>query len=365
LSFTAVLSAKRISATFVAVVAAALLISSSASGASLGRRTLTQGMSGQDVRVLQDFLTRAGFSTPVGGDFGPITLGNVKKFEKRHGLTVDGVVDAEFVAKIRAIADPTNARKTTAPGASDTTTTVAAPLTSTPKVKGRVGRTLGARVLKKGMSGQDVRVLQDYLGRAGFTAGIDGAFGPGTLRLVKRFQQAQELPVTGVVDAATVAALRRIGDISTAEVGGADFDMTTVAAPTGRAKLLANGLAVAPSDAPQEVKDVIAAGNEIATKPYVYGGGHGKWQDRGYDCSGSVSYALHFAGLLEESMPSGSFNSWEEPGRGQWITTYSHGSHMYMVVAGLRFDTSGADPSRWQSDLRSSSGFTARHPAGL
>lgn len=365
MSFTAVLSAKRMSATVVAVVAAALLISSTASGASLGRRTLTQGMSGQDVRVLQDFLTRAGFSTPVGGDFGPITLGNVKKFEKRNGLAVDGVVDAEFVAKLRTIADPKNARKTTtAPGASDTTTTttVAAPGTTTAP-KGRVGRTLGARVLKKGMSGQDVRVLQDYLGRAGFTAGIDGAFGPGTLRLVKRFQQAQELPVTGIVDATTVASLRRIGDSTSA--GGADFDMTTVAAPVGRAKLLANGLAVAPSDAPQAVKDVIAAGNEIATKPYVYGGGHGKWQDRGYDCSGSVSYALHFAGLLEESMPSGSFNNWEESGRGQWITTYSHGSHMYMVVAGLRFDTSGADPSRWQTETRSSSGFTARHPAGL
>ncbi|MDO8213013.1 peptidoglycan-binding protein [Conexibacter sp. CPCC 206217] len=314
-------------------------------------------MSGQDVRVLQDFLTRAGFATPVGGDFGPITLGNVKRFEKRYALPVDGVVDAPFVDKLRAVADPKNATKTTTP-------------TSTAKTRVKstaVGRHLGDRVLRKGSRGQDVRVLQDYLDRAGFTTTVDGAFGPGTERLVKRFQSTQELPVTGIVDAATVAVLRRIGDAGSAgsSAGGADFDMTTIAAPVGRAKLLANGLAVAPSDAPQEVKDAIAAGNEIASKPYVYGGGHGKWNDRGYDCSGSVSYALHFAGLLDESMPSGSFTSWEQPGRGQWITIYANGGHMYAVIAGLRFDTSGADPSRWQSDMRTNDGFTVRHPAGL
>jgi peptidoglycan hydrolase-like protein with peptidoglycan-binding domain len=347
LSFTAVLSAKRCAAAGAVAMAAALLISSTAFGAALGRRTLTQGMSGQDVRVLQDFLTRAGFSTPVGGDFGPITLGNVKKFEKRYGLAVDGVVDTAFVTKLRSVADPKNATKTT------TTTTGSR----------TAGRHLGDRVLKKGAKGQDVRVLQDYLDRAGFTTTIDGVFGPGTQRLVKRFQQSQELPATGIVDAATVAALRRVGDADSA--GGADFDMTSVAAPVGRAKLLSNGLAVAPSDAPQAVKDAIDAGNEIATKPYVYGGGHGSWTSRGYDCSGSVSYALHFAGLLDASMPSGGFMNWEQPGRGQWITTYANGGHMYMVIAGLRFDTSGADPSRWQTEMRSNSGFTVRHPAGF
>nr|WP_246345609.1 peptidoglycan-binding protein [Conexibacter arvalis] len=301
-------------------------------------------MSGQDVRVLQDFLTRAGFSTPIAGEFGPITVRNVKAFEKRHRLRVDGVVDSAFVAKIRSIVEPNGSRR------------------GTRAVVGRGSRHLGDRVLRRGMKGQDVRVLQDYLNRAGFDTSIDGAFGPGTLRMVKRFQQAQELKANGVVDAKTVAALRRIGDADSA--GGANFDMTTVEAPVGRAKLLSNGLAVAPADAPQAVKDVIAAGNEIATKPYVYGGGHGKWIDRGYDCSGSVSYALYRAGLLKNSMPSGGFMNWEQPGKGDWITIYAHGGHMYMVVAGLRFDTSGAKPSRWQTAMRSSSGFTVRHPAG-
>lgn len=350
--FTAAPVARRISAfafAAIAVLVATLLVTSTAQAAALGRRTLRQGMSGQDVRVLQDFLTRAGFATPIGGDFGPITLGNVKKFEKRHDLGVDGVVDAAFVAKIREIADPVSV------------TGGRARVKST-KVRA-AGRHLGDRVLKRGSRGQDVRVLQDYLDRAGFATDVDGVFGPGTQRLVKRFQSAQELPVTGVVDAATVDALRRIGDAAGA--GGANFDMSSVEAPVGRAKLLANGLAVAPSDAPQEVKDIIEAGNEIATKPYLYGGGHGKWKDRGYDCSGSVSYALHGGGLLDSSMPSGSFMNWEEPGKGKWITIYAHGGHMYMVIAGLRFDTSGANPSRWQADMRSSAGFTVRHPAGF
>lgn len=348
MSFTAAPAAKRISATVVAglaLLAAALLLPSTALGAALGRRTLEQGMSGQDVRVLQDFLTRAGLTTPIGGDFGPITLSNVKKFEKQNRLAVDGVVDAAFVTKLRAVADPRGSAQS-----------------SLKNTGAGAARSLGDRVLKKGMSGQDVRVLQDYLDRAGFTTTIDGAFGPGTLKLVKKFQQAQKLPVTGIVDATTVAALRRIGDA--ADAGGADVGVTTVSAPVGRAKLLANGLAVAPSDAPQAVKDVIAAANEIATKPYLYGGGHGKWIDKGYDCSGSVSYALYGGGLLDESMPSGGFMTWAEPGEGKWITTYSHPSHMYMVVAGLRFDTSGANPSRWKSEMRSSSGFKVRHPAG-
>ncbi len=101
--------------------------------------------------------------------------------------------------------------------------------------------------------------------------------------------------------------------------------------------------------------------------PYLYGGGHGKWEDRGYDCSGSVSYALHGAGLLEASMPSGGFMNWGDAGPGQWITTYAHGGHMFMTVAGLRFDTSGRSGAgtRWQADMRSKRGYSVRHPPGL
>jgi len=135
----------------------------------------------------------------------------------------------------------------------------------------------------------------------------------------------------------------------------------------GAATVGADGLALAPANAPDAVKQIIAAGNEIAKMPYHYGGGHGKWQDSGYDCSGSVSYALHGAGLLDQALPSGDFMSWGEKGPGQWVTLYANGGHMYMIVAGLRFDTSGRqqDGTRWHTTARSSSGYTVVHPPGL
>ena len=115
------------------------------------------------------------------------------------------------------------------------------------------------------------------------------------------------------------------------------------------------------------VKEIIAAGNEIYDKPYKYGGGHGRWRDTGYDCSGSMSYALHGAGLLDTALDSTGFMSWGERGKGQWVTTYANSGHSYMVVAGLRFDTSGLDQdgSRWHTTMRSSTGYTVRHPSGL
>jgi hypothetical protein len=124
------------------------------------------------------------------------------------------------------------------------------------------------------------------------------------------------------------------------------------------------GLAVAPASAPDEVKAIIAAGNRIATKPYKYGGGHGRWRDTGYDCSGSVSYVLHAAGLLSTALDSTGFMRWGEPGRGSWITIRTNPSHAYMIVAGLRFDTSARrlTGSRWTEQMRSARGYRGRHP---
>jgi cell wall-associated NlpC family hydrolase len=128
-----------------------------------------------------------------------------------------------------------------------------------------------------------------------------------------------------------------------------------------------DGTAVAPLEAPDVVATVIAAGNEIATKPYKWGGGHGAWKDSGYDCSGSVSFALAGAGLLDRPLTSGGLMRYGKPGPGRWITIYANAGHTFMVVAGLRFDTSGAQGgTRWQPpDGRSYAGFTARHPPGL
>jgi cell wall-associated NlpC family hydrolase len=141
-----------------------------------------------------------------------------------------------------------------------------------------------------------------------------------------------------------------------------------VAAPVASpalATLLDDGTASPPAGAPAEVAAVIAAGNRIASLPYRWAGGHASWEDTGYDCSGSVGYALHGGGLLEQSVTSGDLMSYGERGPGTWITVYANPGHVYMVVAGLRFDTSGARPSRWQVAPRSRAGFAVRHPTAL
>ena len=134
-----------------------------------------------------------------------------------------------------------------------------------------------------------------------------------------------------------------------------------------QATALSNGVALPPLEAPEAVRQIIESGNSIARTPYKWGGGHGKWQDTGYDCSGSVSFALAAAGLLNGPLASGPLMSWGKPGKGKWVTIYANAGHVYLEVAGIRFDTSGqrATGSRWQNELRTNAGFVARHPAGL
>jgi cell wall-associated NlpC family hydrolase len=143
---------------------------------------------------------------------------------------------------------------------------------------------------------------------------------------------------------------------------------TTAFLQTGpKAKVLRDGTAVAPEDAPEPVKRVVQAANAIAKFPYKWGGGHGAWRDNGYDCSGSVSFALAGAGLLGRPLTSGLFMNYGAPGRGRWITIYANSGHIFMVVAGLRFDTSGQGRAgtRWQEEPRSTAGFAVRHIPGL
>jgi cell wall-associated NlpC family hydrolase len=133
------------------------------------------------------------------------------------------------------------------------------------------------------------------------------------------------------------------------------------------ATALPNGVALPPLEAPEAVLDIIRAGNTIARTPYKWGGGHGKWLDNGYDCSGSVSYALNAGGLIPGPATSGQLTHWGQPGKGKWITIYANDGHVFMEVAGIRFDTSGAarTGSRWQNDSRPTGGYVARHPPGL
>lgn len=144
----------------------------------------------------------------------------------------------------------------------------------------------------------------------------------------------------------------------------------TVPQPTvsGALATLRGSKAIAPAAAPHAVKRVIAFANHIRTTPYIWGGGHLAWTAKGYDCSGSVSYALHGGKLLESPLVSGSFMTWGEPGPGRWITIYANKEHVYMVVAGLRWDTggdlAGETGPRWHAEPPYPKGFVVRHPVG-
>jgi hypothetical protein len=139
-----------------------------------------------------------------------------------------------------------------------------------------------------------------------------------------------------------------------------------------KAKII-RGVAYAPSYAPAAVQRAIWAGNQIRTKPYIWGGGHASFAAAGYDCSGSVSYVLHAAGLLGTPFDSSDFMSWGRSGLGHWITVYTNPGHAFIQIAGIRFDTSAeADPHpapgsgpRWRPLYPSPAGFMARHPAGF
>jgi cell wall-associated NlpC family hydrolase len=151
-------------------------------------------------------------------------------------------------------------------------------------------------------------------------------------------------------------------------MGGAGNDAPSGVTTPGSTAKLKDGFAIPPADAPRRVVRAIESANEIVKgKPYCLGGGHARRRSKCYDCSGSVSYALTGAGLLDYAMPSGSFMRWEKGGKGAWITIHANGGHIYAVIAGLRLDTSMTvgDGPGWSTEMRSGSGYATRHPRGL
>ena len=184
----------------------------------------------------------------------------------------------------------------------------------------------------------------------------------------RRRSAALALATAAAVIALPSTALAAKGSGGVGMGGTGTTPPTTGQTTPGATAKIENGFAIPPASAPNRVRRAIEAANEIVKgKPYCLGGGHARRRDTCYDCSGSVSYALTGAGLLEASMPSGSFARWGAPGQGRWITTYSNSGHIYAVIAGLRLDTSmtDGDGPGWSTEMRSSSGYIARHPAGL
>jgi peptidoglycan hydrolase-like protein with peptidoglycan-binding domain len=310
---------------------------------TLGSRVLRQGMWGRDVRALQKLLTTDGFGTPASGRFSPATRQNVIEFQRVYGLAANGIVTKAVIAELRSVAAGT-----------------AAPVTGgiSPSVKAASEPASNAPTLYEGATGRWVTVLQQDLTFAGFPTQVDGQFGPATAQTVIAFKQSKGLPANAVVGPNAWSALE------------AAVQTVQSTAPTAKARLNPDGLVTAPADAPTVVKEVIAAANQIATKPYCVGGGHGRWVDSCYDCSGSVGYALHGAGLLSVTEDSGQMESYGSPGYGRWITLFANAGHVYMLVAGLWFDTAAQDSNslndRWSTTRISPvSGFIVRHASGL
>jgi cell wall-associated NlpC family hydrolase len=188
----------------------------------------------------------------------------------------------------------------------------------------------------------------------------DGVFGPQTERAVKRYQRRHGLTPDGVVGPDTRSAL---GIGSGAVLHPRHFHRQVVHRHT-TLHTHTSPVSTAPTGA---IAAMIAAADRIATLPYAWGGGHGSFTASGYDCSGSVSYVLHAAGLLSSPLDSGALEGYGLPGPGRYVTIYANAGHAWMTIEGRRFDTTGLDEngSRWASAPRSGAGFVVRHPPGL
>jgi peptidoglycan hydrolase-like protein with peptidoglycan-binding domain len=306
-----------------------------------------KGMHGPAVATMQKQL-----GINADGIYGPQTLKAVHAFQKKHGLTTDGIVGP---VTMHAIKNPSAVKAKTHSAVQHSGVT--------PGKTGNV-RTASAKILVRG---SEVEQLQQRLGLA-----VDGDYGAKTEAAVKRWQRRHGLTDDGVVGPATWQALglsssnRTLHPHRFGETKHATHHSSQQSSSSGSSSSGSSNGGGGSASGSSVVARAIAAANAIATKPYRYGGGHGSFQDSGYDCSGSVSDVLHGAGLLSAPLDSTGLESYGEPGPGKYITIYANAGHAWMTINGRRFDTGyGGEGNRWASGSRPTAGFVVRHPPGL
>ena len=373
-----------------------------ASAHSLGSRTLQRGAKGSDVSALQTGLSQAGFVTAANGRFTAETATAVKRFQRFYRLKASGAADAHTISLVRKV-DSLDAKATDASSGgsglaiakkiktakakrgvtNDPTTLLKSNPVMAPVKQNGGSEHLGNRVLKPGMHGHDVRVLQAYLTVDGYPTSVDGDFGPSTKSSVVSWQGANDVADNGVFTYADSRKLRQdVAKVESSPKSVSDpttTPTTPTTTPGATATIDSSGNATAPASAPAVVQEMIAAANSIDTKPYIYAGGHASWNAPGYDCSGEVSFVLHAAGLLSSPEDSTGLESFGSSGAGQWVTIYANAGHTWIVIAGLAFDTAHWGPTtpagtgpRWlvKADATANlndgtGGYTVRHPTGL
>ena len=227
----------------------------------------------------------------------------------------------------------------------------------------------------EGLESRDRTLTEQVLSQRNEVAGLqaalisrqiseEGARDRASAQLSGLNARLRALEAKAAAEAAAAARAAAARAAAAAHAGAGPVGMPS--GPSGLATD-AGGMVQAPAGAPAAVAQVIAAGNAIATLPYIWGGGHGSFQAAGYDCSGSVSYALAAAGLLSSPLDSTGFESWGDPGPGRWITVFANAGHAWMEVAGWRFDTVALAETgtRWAQGGGEFGGFVERHPPGL
>ena len=307
---------------------------------------------------------QASLHVAVDGEFGPETERAIRSFQAAHGLTVDGVAGPATWRALGAHSQPELTPPPAAlPAAKGSSTSRGAAAPTGGQTGTQIGGAGAASAPLHLSPGAATRRLQEAL-----HVSADGEFGPATEGAVRHFQAAHGLEVDGVVGPATWAALGLAG-APILHADSAYFPHTSSGGGGGSSSTA--GGAGAPgatsSSAEAIVARVIAAADEIATRPYVYGGGHGSFISDGYDCSGSVSYALHGGGLLAAPEDSTGLESYGEAGPGRYITIYANAEHAWMTIDGRRYDTVALaeDGSRWGGPSDDGGGFVERHPDGL
>lgn len=286
-------------------------------GLAAGASTASASSSGAGATVSA---VQSAVGVSADGVFGPQTAAAVKQYQAAHGLTVDGIV-GPATAQAMGLGAP-----------------------SSPLREAHHRHRASARASNGSGSGSSsVEDLQKALG-----VPADGSFGPQTASAVKHFQSAHGLTADGVVGPATAEAL----------------GISAPSTPLREHRSGSSGSGSSSSQSSGVIARMIAGADHIANTPYVWGGGHGSFVSRGYDCSGSVSYVLHAGGLLSAPEDSTGLESYGAPGPGRHVTIYANSGHVWMTIDGRRFDTGGGGGSRWKSGARSSAGFVVRHPVG-